>query len=124
MEIYDGPVVCLKSCLNCVHSIENDNGVVCGKRSPVLRLITGYKIIKKPNMESCDDFEAIPFKTSKQCKHCLYFDSYYGKPACYNSTLLKLMVHGPRFVAPVDTCSGFTLDERFLPRKKWLEKQR
>ncbi len=124
MEIIDGPIICEKSCLNCVHSIENDNGVVCGKRSPVLRLITGYKIIKKPNMESCDDFEAIPYKTSKQCKHCLYFDSYHGKPACYHADFFNFLLHGPRSVNPEDTCSSFELDERFLPRRKWLDKQR
>ena len=116
MEIDDGQIVCLKSCLNCV--------VVCGKRSPLLRLITGYKIIKRPNMESCNDFEAIPYQVSRQCRHCLYFDSSNHKSACYNAKALKLALYGPRIVAPVDTCSEFTLDERFLPRKKWLEKQR
>lgn len=116
MEIIEGPIIYPKSCINCIHSIENKTGIVCAKTDPVRRFFSCYKKIESPTTDSCPQFEAIPEFVPRQCKYCLYFDKYFNDPACYNISLRKLIFGEPDRVSPTHTCEKFIMAQKFRKR--------
>ncbi len=120
MELTDGegPIIMDDCCLNCVHSIVKNNGVVCGDRPWALRMLMGLRPIQYPYTEKCNRFEAIPNPIYPQCKYCEFFDRYHEATACYNMGLAKLLWQGPQIVMPTETCRNFSLHEKYKQRTR------
>lgn len=116
MEYSDGPIIKTECCLNCLHSVERKNGIACGDRGPLLRILMGLRMVERPNLEHCNKFERIPL-VENHCKYCENFGYHLDSPACYNVGLMELLTWGPRVVAPTETCADFELAKIYQQRK-------
>ena len=116
MEYCDGPIIMDECCLNCIHSVERKNGIACGDRGFLLRMLMGLRQIENPNIAKCNRFEHIPSVTDKLCKYCEYYSIHHDMPSCVNASLYELVTRGPRRVSPTGTCESFTMEKCFRPR--------